>query len=148
MGARAASQQADYQADVQRNNALAAEFMQADAARRGEIEADQINRRIAAVTGMGRTAYAAGNVMLRSGSPASWEEDVAVLGAEDRAMSQYNTQMEQWGFGRQADDFRTRSRLASWQSGQSMFAGYLGAANSILGGTSQLGMSLSAGGSE
>ncbi len=130
---QATRQQAEYQADVAKANALAAQY-QADAAgRRGELEVDELRRQVSQTTGAGRAAYGAANVLLGSGSALSWEQDVAAAGERDVAMSRYNTAMEQWAYRNQRQDYLAQSRYSLWSGRTGAMAGLVRNSASLLG---------------
>lgn len=138
---KAAKASADYQAQVARNNATLTEFQAQDAARRGEIERDRLRLDAKKLIGTGRTAYAAGNVMLdNGGSPLSWEQDVAAGAAADVEMSRYNTEMEQYGFRSQKQNYLTEANLLKMQGKQAVTASRIGAVSSLLGSVGTTGM--------
>jgi ribosomal protein S13 len=124
---------ADYQNEQAKANALLAKYQSEDAARRGELEIEEINRQTSQITGAGRTALAAGNIALGSGTPMTWEMDVAAQGARDIEMSRYNTAMEQWGYGIQGQNYRSQGRYAKWSAKEQGRANYIGNATSLLG---------------
>ena len=134
----AQSDAADFQSKVAQNNAKASEYQAQDAAARGEIERDNLRRKIAATIGTGRANWGASGVQLGSGSPLNWELETAVAGEQDLAMSRDNTAMEQWGFRNQRNNFLAQSGLYRAESQSSAISGGINSSSSLLSGASQL----------
>lgn len=133
---------AQYQHDTARANALLARYQGEDAARRGEIEIDAINRMATQAAGAGRSGYAASGIALGSGTPLSWEADVAAAAAQDVELSRYNTELAQWGFSLQRQSYLTQGRYAMWAGRQQAYASILGSFNSALGQGSSVGLAM------
>lgn len=128
-----ARMEGEYQQDLAKYNATMAGY-QADAAgRRGEMEIDAIRREVAQVTGAGRAAYGAGNIILGSGSPLSWEQGVAASGARDIETSRYNTAMEQWGYRNQASGYLAEGSNAMASARRRGYASLLAGTSSLIG---------------
>lgn len=106
-----ANQQAKYQAEIDENNAKMAQYQADNAKRLGEVEKDDIRLRLAQLQGEGEVGYAAGNVQLGSGSPLSWEMDIAEQAAQDLELSEYNTQVKAQDFLNQSSNYSAQADL-------------------------------------
>lgn len=84
--------------------------------------------------GQGRTTYAAGNVQLGSGSPVTWEVDLAERAAADKRMSKYNAAVEAWGYRTNASSSRYQAALYNASASNYATSGMLGAGSSLLAG--------------
>lgn len=136
---KAAQEQANYQAAVNRNNAVLAEFQAKDAVKRGDIEEKRHRAMVAKMVGSQRAAFASNNVALDSGSPLDVIGDTVQMGEVDALTIRYNAEQEALGFKRQAENYRNSATLAVLGGKADAQAGNIGAFTSVLGGASQLG---------
>ena len=130
---RAESNAAQYQAQVADNNAKLAEFQAQDAAERAEEDRSELRRDVARLKAAGRTSFAAGNVLLGSGSPVDWELDIAEqehinLERIDRAK-----QLEQFGFRTQQSNYLSEANNLRAQAKNARTSGFLSATSTIVG---------------
>jgi hypothetical protein len=133
---KAADYQADYEAKVAENNAKVADYQAQDAARRGELEAQQIQRAYAARIAAGRTGFAAGNVALDSGSAGLWQVGNEEGRAEDLATSKTNTALDIWGIKYQGTNLRAQAGALRIGGANARAGANIGAAGSLLQGAS------------
>lgn len=137
---KAAQQAAEYQAAVDEQNAKLADIQSADAETRGQIEREQIQLKARQVLGTGRTGYAAGNVMLDTGSPLTWEQDTAALAAQDVETSRHNTAMEKWGYQVEKTNALNSASMARASGKNAVKASKIGAVSSLLSSVGSTGM--------
>ena len=136
---KAAQKQANYQADVARQNQELAE-QQASAERMaGYEEAQATRRRAAQVIGSQRAAAGASGAVVDFGSNLDLQADTAgqaeidAINAYNKGIdSAYNTQIQAWNYGQQAEGYKMQGQAAKQ-------AGYLNAASTALGGIADMG---------
>ena len=131
---RAERKAANYQAAVQENNAQMAEYAAEDALRRGEEEKGAIRRRSLLARGQGRSSFAAGNILLGTGSQLLWEDDMDDVLASDLNTTDYNARMEAWSNRYQGANMRADAGALRAQGRSAARAGRMGAFTSLLGG--------------
>lgn len=129
-----AQAQANYQAKLSERNAQAAEMRASDAEYRGVVERQQIALQEGDMLAQGRTAYAAGNVQLGSGSPVDWEVDLAQRAEGDKRTSRYNASVAAWGERVNASDARAQAGLYRASGSNAARSGLTGAGGSLLAG--------------
>ena len=134
---QAANKAAKYNAQMDEYNASLAPGRQADAEIRGQRAVEQVHTDAARQIGEGKASFAAGNVDLSSGSVKYWELDSVGNQAADAAMTKYNSDQEQAGYGVEAWNARSSARLSRMQGRSAQQAGNIGAASSLLAGAAQ-----------
>lgn len=134
---KAAQAQQEYQAKVQENNATMADYAAQDAARRGELEQQQLNRVVAEKRAAGQSAYAASGLSLGTGASAAFERSLDVAAAEDAATIKDNTNLDVWGLRYQGQSLRADAGASRVAGENAMRAGKIGAATSLLQGATQ-----------
>jgi hypothetical protein len=120
----AAKDAADYNAAVERNNALAA-------TQQAEFDAQQIrdkNRRLVAAQ---RSAFAASGIDPNSGSPLSVYQDTAVSGELEALVAIYTGKTS-------ANAATARATLSKMRGESAQTAGYIGGFSSLLSGASRM----------
>jgi len=145
---RSAQQQAaaaEETARQQEFNATVADAQGRDAIARGEAEAAQLRDQVRGLVGSQRSGYAGQGVVVDSGSAADVQADAKTLGEADVLTIRTNAQRAAWGFNVEAENARRNAAIArkggviALKEGQAaQTAGYLGAATTIIGGTSSL----------
>ena len=125
-------------ANIAKANAQVAEKKAADAEYRGVLERQKISLQEESMKGQGRTTYAAGNVQLGSGSPVTWEVDLAERAAADKRMSKYNAAVEAWGYRTNASSSRYQAALYNASASNYASSGMLGAGTSLLAGAGKV----------
>lgn len=113
---KAAESQADYAAQMAENNAQIANMQADNAITRGNAAIEEQRLQVNRMRGTGRANYAAGNIVLGSGSALDWEEDLDIGAEYDRRKMQYNSQLEAWGYKNQSGQYGA-SAYASRMSG-------------------------------
>lgn len=116
--AQAAQGQANYAAQVAANNAQVARWQQADALRRGEIEAQKQMQQQAQLEGAQRASLAANGLDPTSGTTTDILASTRFLGAQDVATIQSNAAREAWGYQVEAKNYDYESQLQRWRASQ------------------------------
>lgn len=130
--------QADYQADVARENAKVAESLAQDAEHRGKETELDFRERIAATIRRQRAGLAAKGVLVDSDSAGDLVVNTATLGEADVQTIRADTAMEAFGFRHQGTQFLQSAELARLRSKSAKRAGIFGAATSLTDGTGRI----------
>lgn len=110
---QAAKSAASYNAAVQNNNAIAAEYQAQDSYRRGESAVEDHLRKVAALRGKQTATLAANGVSLDEGSALNILTDTELFGEMDANTIRYNAAREAWGYKAQASNYTAQGELAS-----------------------------------
>jgi hypothetical protein len=135
-GGYAQKQQADYQSKVAQNNATIAERKARDAETQGQHERDRLRINAAQLRAKGEVGFAAGNVVLGSGSAKAWDLDVSQGLAVDVANSQANAANRAQGFIDQRQNFLAEASAQKASGRGALIGGALSAGGSLLTGAS------------
>lgn len=134
-----ASQQANYAAQVNEQNAKLANEQAKDSIQNTNLEAQRRYRQLAQTQGRQQAAMAANGIDLNFGSPVNVQKDTAAIGAEDIGQiykagfqQTHGHDVSAWNYGSQAAADRARARGA-------MVQGIMGGLSSALGGATQAG---------
>jgi len=101
----------NYQAGVNRNNAMIAEWNAQDIARRGETDLINQRQRTAALAGTQRATFAGRGIDMSEGSALNILTDTAYLGEQDAMTVQDNTAKNVWSAKIQAQNEREGAKL-------------------------------------
>jgi hypothetical protein len=126
-GAYAQHDQAKFQERVEKNNAVLAEYQEADAKRRGAIDEEQHRAMVRQILGSQRAAMGANNVVSSMGTPLGLLAETAEQGEFDALKIRNNAANEAWGFGIARNQARARGK-------QSRRSGTLNAGATLLAG--------------
>jgi len=107
--------QAGYAQAMGERNARLAEMQADDALRRGNIDAARVRREGERFVGGQRAALSASGIDVNYGSAAELQSETKYLSEEDARMTQNNAWREALGFKSQANDYRSRGRVAAMQ---------------------------------
>lgn len=132
----AANEQAKYDAKVLANRAEQAQMQGQLAREQSQKKKDAIGREIARLKGEGRTAYAAGNVMLGTGTVLSWEETLDEAKRQDQSEIDYDQALTEWGLKNEALGYLDEADLRRKQGQRGIAQAFLmmgGSAMSALG---------------
>ena len=135
----AAKASADYNAAVQRNNAIIQGQNAARAAAAGRSDAQIRSFQTAAQTGAARAAYGAAGTDLSTGTPSEVQKSISQMGQfetmniMDRALNQARS----YNVAAMSDE--AQARLLQMQGQQAQAAGITGALGSIVGGAASVG---------
>lgn len=124
-------QQGQVAKQVGRNNQIMAEYAAQDAQRRGELEAQQVQRQARALKGAQRATMAARGLDLGVGTQAEILDSTDFFGQSDASTARFNAQKEAWSYREQGKQSRFEGRAAARQ-------GTLGAFGTLLGTTGQV----------
>jgi len=131
--AQAQSQAQRYQAQVAANNAQIAQDMARDARKRGDVAAEDQQRKTAALLGRQQAVMGAANLDMTSGSPLDILGDTAQMGALDVLTIRNTYEREARGHEAQRMNFSAESELASFSARNARTAGTIGAFTTIAG---------------
>jgi hypothetical protein len=115
-GASANKQAANYNAAIQRNNALAAQYQAEDAVNRGNLAVDEHMRKVAALKGTQTATMAARGLDLSEGTPLNILTDTDILGEADANTIRTNASREAWGYKQQANNATAQGNLYKMQA--------------------------------
>lgn len=114
-GAYSSSQQskyaAEYQEDVNRNNAKMAEYAAVDAEDRGAKDIEESNKRARALRGAQEARLASNGLMLDSGSALNILEDTDLLAEADARTIRDNARREAWGYRVQGQNYNASAGM-------------------------------------
>lgn len=136
---KAAQAAANYSAQVAQNNATIANQNKTVAAQQGEATAEQVGIANANKIGQIRAAYGAGEVDPNTGSAAQVEQSQRELGALSQSNTMYQSQLQQYGYAAQAEQFQSQAALDIFSGQQAVTAGLFGAGGSLLQGIGTFG---------
>ena len=131
MGAVGAYQQGQAAKQVARNNATMAEYAAQDAERRGEEEAQAIQRKASQLRGAQRSMMAARGLDLGVGTPAELIDQTDFFAEQDRATARTNARREAWSTRAQGQDMLMQGKFASRNANLQAFSTLLGTAGSV-----------------
>lgn len=123
MSAYSASEQADaskkaanYQAQVNANNAKIAEYQRSSAIQQGEVDAQNAMRQQAQTLSAQRAALASNGVDLTEGSAQDLLATTKFLGAADVNTIQSNAARQAWGYDVQGTNASAAGQLDQWKA--------------------------------
>jgi hypothetical protein len=130
--ARAAQQQADFNAAVARNNEILANRAADDAILRGEAAAAKQGLQTRQFKARQRTALAASGIQVDEGTALDLSLDVGSVGREEEAIIRRNAEREALGFRTQGMNFAASATLAELKGEQAQRAAGFSALGSLL----------------
>ncbi len=136
--AAAAAGQANYQAQLARNNQMIAEWNAQRALQQGQVAEQQQRFKTSQVIGSQRAALASQGSDVNSGSPLDIVGDSARAGEFDAQTIRNNAAMQAYGFRVQAANAGAQSELYRQSAANTMDALPFGIGSSLLGGASSL----------
>jgi hypothetical protein len=135
---RAASNAANYQAQVARNNQVIADQNASFALQQGQQQTAAKQQQTAQTISDQRAITAASGIDPNRGSSVRIQGDTAALGALDAATISNNAARTAWGYETQGIDFGAQASLLQSQASSASTAGELGAFSSVIGGASSV----------
>ena len=123
--------QADYTSQVNRNNATTAGYAAADAQRRGELDAQRVQRNTSQMVGSQRAAYAAKGLDITEGTPGDVIDQTNFFGKADAETARYNGRLDAYGKQVQAQNFNSAASAASYNGRQAVAGDLLSGASSV-----------------
>lgn len=137
-GGQAQNQNFAFQAQVARNNAAIAKEKGDYALEAGEQAGGNLSMKNAATVAKIKTAQAANNVDVNTGSARDVQISQRETGNLDAETVLNNAKLKDWGFRVEASNDEAQAKLDEMGGSQAARAGTLGAEGSILGGASSL----------
>jgi hypothetical protein len=107
----AQKQAANYQAQVDNNNATLADYKAETVARIGSIQEDRQRAKVRQMIGTQRAALAGNGLDLSEGTPLDLVTETAATGTEDALNIRYNAMREAWGYRQEATDLRSSAKF-------------------------------------
>lgn len=136
--AAASAGQANYQAQLARNNQMIAEWNAQRALQQGQVAEQQQRFKTSQVIGSQRAALASQGSDINSGSPLDIVGDSARAGEFDAQTIRNNAAMQAYGFRVQAANAGAQSELYRQSAANTMDALPFGIGSTLLGGASSL----------
>lgn len=131
MSAAGMYQQGQMQKQVAANNATMAEYAAQDAQRRGELEAQAVQRKAAGLKGTQRAMMASRGLDLGTGTPAEILDQTDFFAETDVATARGNAARDAWSYRAQAQDLRQQGNFAARNANLQAFSTLLGSAGSV-----------------
>jgi len=142
----AAGDAASYQAEVARNNSLIAEENAAYASKAGQAQASAVSLKGAAKVGKIKTAQAANNIDVNTGSAVNVRASEREAGVLDTATVLSNAELEAYGYRAKGTGYTAESGLLTTQAEEAPIGAGIGATGSLLSGASAVGFKFGGGG--
>ena len=133
-GGMSAMSQANYQAEVAKNNAKIAELNAARASVRGGIEAQLKDAEFAQLIGEQTSQQAASGVAVSGRSALRARNASRLMAAGDRQTIMENSRLENYNYRVDATNLRAEAKNLKASGRSAMIGGVLGAAGSLAGG--------------
>jgi len=134
---KAASAQANYQAQVAENNAATSRLQAADAIERGKIEEGQHRKQVSRMIGQQRAGIAGSGFELGDETSQDILGDTASMGELDALTIRNNAQREAWGFEVQGQNATAEAGLSRMRGASAKTASYWQAGGDLLGGATK-----------
>jgi hypothetical protein len=109
--ARANKYAAEFSEQQLRQNAYFNKLQAEDAIRRGDTEAQALEKQTQQLIGSQRAGYAAQGIDVEGGSALAMQTDTAALSAEDQLKIRNNAWREAWGYRVQAEDLVSQAEF-------------------------------------
>ena len=139
LGGIAAGNAASYQAQVAENNAQIAKQNATYAEQAGNAKQEQAGLKAAVEGGMVKTALAANNVDVNTGSAKEVETGTREKGQLDQETIANNTELQAYGYQTQATGFEAQAGLDNATAAEAPIGAAIGATGSLLSGASAVG---------
>lgn len=110
---QASKAQAQYQSDVEQNNATIASYQREDAIARGGEEANRVQREAERMRGAQVARLASNGLDINSGTPLAILEDSVFFGQQDAATARGNAAREAWGYDVQGQNSLSSATMYS-----------------------------------
>lgn len=131
MSAAGAYQQGQVAKQVARNNATMAEYAAQDAQRRGEEDAQAVQRKAAGLKGAQRSIMASRGLDLGVGTAAEILDQTDFFGEQDAATARGNAARDAWAYRAQRQDMLTQGKYAARNANMQAFGTMLGTAGAV-----------------
>lgn len=133
MGAASAYQQGQVAKQVGRNNQVMAEYAAQDAQRRGEEDAQAVQRKAADLAGRQRSLMASRGLDLSAGTPAEILDQTDFFAEQDRRTTRMNAAREAWSTRAQGTQAAAEGRAQARNANLQAFSTLLGTTGSVAG---------------
>jgi len=137
---QAQASQASYQSQVARNNAAIAQQKAGYAAQAGEAQAQAESLKNAAQLGDVKTAQAANNIDVNTGSAVDVQKTQREIGEYDTATTMNNALLQAYGYQTEATSFQAESGLESAEASQAPIGAGLSAGGGLLSNAGSIGL--------
>lgn len=137
-GGIAQGKAASYQAAIAQNNAVIAGQNATHAERAGFAQAAAVSRKAAATQGRIKTAQAANNIDVNSGSAVRVQAGEREAGALDTATTLSNAELQAYGYRNQATGFTAEAGLKQFEAKEAPVGADFTAAGNLLSKASSL----------
>lgn len=131
MNSQSQQDQANYSAQVAKNNATTAQYQADDARRRAELDAEAIQRRTSGMVGQQRAGYAAKGLDISDGTPGDVIDQTNFFGNIDAGTARYNGKVDAWGKTVQSQNFSSSANAATYNGGMASAGSLLGGAGAV-----------------
>lgn len=136
--ATAASNNANFQAQVASNNAIAARNNATYALKAGEAKTQAVGLRAAQQGGAIKAAQAANGVDVNSGSAVDVQTSAREQGDLDEATTEHNAALQAYGYRTQATNFDAQAQLDKSAASSDLTGGFLNAGAGLLSSASSI----------
>ena len=123
--------QAKYESDIARNNALTAQYAAEDARRRGDQEASRVSRNASSLAGSQRASFAARGLDVSDGTPGDIIEQTNFFGKVDADTARYNGKVEAWQKTVQGQNYKMQQASANDRAVGSLAGSMLSGASAV-----------------
>ena len=134
MQGKAASNAANYNAEIARQNAQIDRQKAQWAGQAGEVQAAAQEQKTRATVGAIKAAQAAGNIDVNTGSAVDVRSSAAELGELDAINIRSNAARVAYGYNVEATGQQNQATLDTSAAKSDLLAGYMGGATTLLGG--------------
>lgn len=108
---KAKKEQAEYQGEIAKNNAMISQYQANDASRRGAAAAQDHMQKVAQIRGAQTTSLAARGLDIGEGSSLALLQDTDLMGQRDKNQILQNAGMERWGLDIQTGNFNESAKM-------------------------------------
>ncbi|MEM6898462.1 MAG: hypothetical protein AAF583_01645 [Pseudomonadota bacterium] len=137
IGGKASARAAEYNAQVQQNNAIIARQKADQERRKGDVDVVRKQREVAQIVGDQKVAFGAGGIELSTGSPLELLVSTVEQGALDAEIIRFNAETRERDLRFEADNLDSQSELTR-ASGRSARTGSIfGGLGTLLSNSSQ-----------
>lgn len=133
LSAKAAYDQGQVAKQVGRNNQIMAEYAAQDAQRRGEEDAQAVQRKAAQLAGTQRSLMASRGLDLTAGTPAEILDQTDFFAEQDRRTARMNAAREAWSTRAQGTQAAAEGRAQARNANLQAFSTLLGTTGSVAG---------------
>ena len=127
----------DYQAQVEQQNATIAQNNANQELAIGKEQERRQRLKTAQIAGEQKTAIAANNLIVNSGTALDTQADTAYMGEMDALMIRYDAQRRADAYKQQSLNLQSQSQMTSLAGKNALTSSYLGAGASLLGGVAK-----------